>query len=218
MGAHRAGGFAADRAGYCRPEAIPIEFSLLRSGMPMGRTRSAACFVRKMAERAGRKFCSKMKIRERSIWHSNPAIQKQYTPRSGRREDHRGAFTRLRTGRAAGSIARMTVAITGNKCSGHGLPSEGLGRIGIAFAPSNPRRIYLIVDAKEGGLYRSDNGGQSWQRVSDDKRVWGRGWYFGEVSVDPKNPDTVYLPNTTAYQSRDGGKTFTAFKGAPGRR
>jgi photosystem II stability/assembly factor-like uncharacterized protein len=100
--------------------------------------------------------------------------------------------------------------------SGHGLPSEGLGRVGIAFAPSNPRRIYLIVDAKEGGLYRSDNSGQSWQRVSNDKRIWERGWYFGEVSVDPKNPDAVYLPNTTAYQSRDGGKTFTAFKGAPG--
>ena len=100
--------------------------------------------------------------------------------------------------------------------SGQGLPAEGLGRIGIAFAPSNPRRLYLIVDAKEGGLFRSDNGGQSWQRVSTDRRIWGRGWYFGEVSVDPKNPDTVYVPNTSTYQSRDGGKTFTAFKGAPG--
>jgi len=100
--------------------------------------------------------------------------------------------------------------------SGQGLPSEGLGRIGIAFAPSNPKRIYLIVDAKEGGLYRSDNSGQSWQRVSNDRRIWGRGWYFGEVSVDPKDPDTLYLPNTTTYQSHDGGKTFTAFKGAPG--
>ncbi len=100
--------------------------------------------------------------------------------------------------------------------SGQGLPAEGLGRIGIVFAPSNSRRIYLIVDAKEGGLFRSDNGGQSWQRVSTDRRVWGRGWYFGELSVDPKNADTVYVPNTTTYQSRDGGKTFTAFKGAPG--
>jgi photosystem II stability/assembly factor-like uncharacterized protein len=100
--------------------------------------------------------------------------------------------------------------------TGHGLPSEGLGRIGIAFAPSNPRRMYLIVDAKEGGLYRSDDGGQIWQRVSDDKRIWQRGWYFGEVSVDPKDPETVYLPNTTTYKSRDGGKTFTAFRGAPG--
>jgi photosystem II stability/assembly factor-like uncharacterized protein len=100
--------------------------------------------------------------------------------------------------------------------TGQGLPAEGLGRMGIAFAPSNPRRIYLIVDAKEGGLFRSDNGGQSWQRVSNDRRIWQRGWYFGQVSVDPKNPDIVYLPNTTTYKSRDGGKTFEAFRGAPG--
>jgi photosystem II stability/assembly factor-like uncharacterized protein len=99
--------------------------------------------------------------------------------------------------------------------SGHGLPSEGLGRIGIAFAPSNTRRIYLIIDAKDGGLYRSDDNGANWQRVSNDRRTWGRGWYFGEVTVDPKNPDTVYLPNTSIYKSTDGGKTFTAFKGAP---
>jgi photosystem II stability/assembly factor-like uncharacterized protein len=100
--------------------------------------------------------------------------------------------------------------------SGHGLPSEGLGRMGIAFAPSNPRRIYLIADAKEGGLYRSDDSGENWQRVSDDKRIWGRGWYFCEVSVDPKDADTVYVPNTGLYRSRDGGKTFTVLKGEPG--
>ena len=100
--------------------------------------------------------------------------------------------------------------------TGHGLPSEGLGRMGIAFAPSNPRRIYLIADAKEGGLYRSDDGGENWQRASDDKRIWGRGWYFCEVSVDSKDADTVYVPNTGLYRSRDGGKTFTVIKGAPG--
>jgi photosystem II stability/assembly factor-like uncharacterized protein len=100
--------------------------------------------------------------------------------------------------------------------TGHGLPSEGLGRMGIAFAPSNPRRIYVIADAKEGGLYRSDDGGENWRRVSDDKRIWGRGWYFCEVSVDPKDADTVYVPNTGLYRSRDGGKTFTVLKGEPG--
>jgi photosystem II stability/assembly factor-like uncharacterized protein len=100
--------------------------------------------------------------------------------------------------------------------SGRGLPSEGLGRMGIAFAPSNPRRIYLIADAKEGGLYRSDDGGENWRLVSDDKRIWGRGWYFCEVSVDSKDADTAYVPNTGLYRSRDGGKTFTAIKGAPG--
>jgi photosystem II stability/assembly factor-like uncharacterized protein len=100
--------------------------------------------------------------------------------------------------------------------TGHGLPDAELGRIGIAFAPSNPRRIYLIADAKEGGLYRSDDGGETWVRVSQDHRIWGRGWYFGEVAVDPKNPDVVYVPNTGVYRSRDGGKTFTVIKGAPG--
>jgi len=100
--------------------------------------------------------------------------------------------------------------------TGHGLPSEELGRMGIAFAPSNPKRIYLIADAKEGGLYRSDDGGENWERVSKDARIWGRGWYFCEVSVDSKDEDTVYVPNTSLYRSRDGGKTMTAIKGAPG--
>ncbi len=100
--------------------------------------------------------------------------------------------------------------------TGNGLPSEKLGRIGIAFAPSNPQRIYLILDAKEGGLYRSDDRGRSWQHVSGDHRIWGRGWYFGELSVDPIDPDTVYVPNTSLYKSTDGGKNFVALKGAPG--
>ena len=100
--------------------------------------------------------------------------------------------------------------------TGHGLPAEELGRMGIAFAPSNPKRIYLIADAKEGGLYRSDDGGENWARVSKDARIWGRGWYFCEVSVDSKDPETVYVPNTSTYRSRDGGETFTAIKGAPG--
>ncbi|MGB8477046.1 MAG: hypothetical protein WCE61_23450 [Candidatus Acidiferrum sp.] len=100
--------------------------------------------------------------------------------------------------------------------TGYGLPSEELGRMGIAFAPSNPKRIYLIADAKEGGLYRSDDGGENWELVSKDPRIWGRGWYFCEVSVDSKDENTVYVPNTSMYRSRDGGKTWTAIKGAPG--
>jgi photosystem II stability/assembly factor-like uncharacterized protein len=99
---------------------------------------------------------------------------------------------------------------------GNGLPSEKLGRIGIAFAPSEPGRLYALVDAKEGGLYASKDGGGSWTRASSDSRIWGRGWYFGGVTVDPKDPDTVYVCNTAIYRSTDGGKTFVPIKGAPG--
>lgn len=100
--------------------------------------------------------------------------------------------------------------------TGHGLPSEGPGRIGIAFAPSNPKRVYLNVDAKDGGIYRSDDGGQNWKRVANDRRLWQRGWYFGEITVNPKDADNVFVPNTTSYQSHDGGVTFAAWRGHPG--
>jgi photosystem II stability/assembly factor-like uncharacterized protein len=98
----------------------------------------------------------------------------------------------------------------------NGIPTEKLGRIRIAFAPSAPRRVYAIVDAKEGGLYVSEDAGVGWKRASSDRRIWERGWYFGGVTVDPKNADIVYALDTALYRSTDGGKTFFPFKGAPG--
>jgi photosystem II stability/assembly factor-like uncharacterized protein len=100
-----------------------------------------------------------------------------------------------------------------------GLPSaeERLGRIGLDISRSDPKCLYAMVDApKLGGVYRSDDGGESWRRVNSEQRLWGRGSDFAEVKIDPKNKDIVYVANTCAYKSTDGGKTFTAFKGAPG--
>ena len=97
-----------------------------------------------------------------------------------------------------------------------GLPTEGVGRIGIAVAPANPKIVYAIVDAKQGGIYRSDDAGGSWRRMSDETRIWIRGWYFSNVVVDPKDPETLYVSDTSVYRSTDGGKTWTAIKGAPG--
>ncbi len=100
-----------------------------------------------------------------------------------------------------------------------GLPTaeQGLGRIGIAAAPSDPKRLYAMVDAPRlGGVYRSDDAGESWRKVNTEQRLWGRGSDFAEVKVDPKDKDVVYVANTCAYRSTDGGKSFTAFKGAPG--
>jgi photosystem II stability/assembly factor-like uncharacterized protein len=98
----------------------------------------------------------------------------------------------------------------------NGLPAMP-GRMGIAPAPSQPGRVYAIVDAENGGgMYRSDDAGATWTKTSGDTRIWSRGWYFGGITVEPKNPDVVYSVNVNLYRSDDGGKTFAPVKGAPG--
>ncbi|MGH8427066.1 MAG: WD40/YVTN/BNR-like repeat-containing protein [Gammaproteobacteria bacterium] len=105
---------------------------------------------------------------------------------------------------------------TWSKLPMQGLPAD-MGRVGIAVAGGTAGpRLYAIVSAgKQGGLYRSDDGGNNWRLMDDDARLWGRAWYFGRVTVDPKNPDVVYVPNTALYRSTDGGAHFTAIKGSP---
>ncbi|HET9743120.1 MAG TPA: glycoside hydrolase [Terriglobales bacterium] len=101
-----------------------------------------------------------------------------------------------------------------------GLPDwehDKLGRIGITIAPSNGHRMYALVDSPtKGGLYRSDDAGENWQRINSEPRIWGRGSDFAWVRVSPKDENTIYVANTSAYKSTDGGQNFIAWKGAPG--
>jgi photosystem II stability/assembly factor-like uncharacterized protein len=100
-----------------------------------------------------------------------------------------------------------------------GLPTfaQGLGRIGIAIAPNDPKRMYALVESRaEGGLYRSDDAGDTWKRVNNENRIYGRGSDFACVRVSPDNHDEVYVANTSTYRSMDAGQTWTAIKGAPG--
>ncbi|MFL6246085.1 MAG: glycoside hydrolase [Thermoanaerobaculia bacterium] len=100
-----------------------------------------------------------------------------------------------------------------------GLPAgELLGRAGLEVAAANPKRLYAIAGTKKesGGVYRSDDAGETWQRINDDERLWGRPGDFNEVRADPKNADIVYVANVVTWKSIDGGKTFSALRGAPG--
>jgi len=101
-----------------------------------------------------------------------------------------------------------------------GLPTgeDGLARIGIAVAPSEPKRVYLTVESKNkgAGIYRSDDAGASFALVNSDHRIGGRGPGAMGIAVAPDNPDVIYVANTTTWKSTDGGKTFFGFKGAPG--
>jgi photosystem II stability/assembly factor-like uncharacterized protein len=96
---------------------------------------------------------------------------------------------------------------------GNGFPDSHVGRIGIAISDSAPSRVYAIVDGDAGGLYRSDDAGAHWRLASGDPRIWQRGWYFGRITIDPKNADRVYALNTIVLRSDDGGAHFAALKG-----
>lgn len=100
-----------------------------------------------------------------------------------------------------------------------GLPTteQGLARIGFCIAPSNSNRMYATVEAgKYGGIYRSDDAGETWALMNPDERLWGRGNDFAEIKADPKNADIVYTADVVTWKSIDGGKTWSAFRGAPG--
>ena len=89
-----------------------------------------------------------------------------------------------------------------------GMPKGAWGITGVAVAPSNPDKIYALIENKDGGLFMSADGGETWTLTSSDNNIRQRAWYYTKVFVDPKNENTVYCPNVGFMRSRDGGKTF----------
>lgn len=99
-----------------------------------------------------------------------------------------------------------------NISSGKGLPKGTWGIVGVAVAPSNPEKIYAIIENAAGGLFTSSNSGESWTLASSDNNIRQRAWYYTKVFVDPKNENLVYAPNVGFMRSRDGGKTFQSVR------
>jgi photosystem II stability/assembly factor-like uncharacterized protein len=90
-----------------------------------------------------------------------------------------------------------------------GLPKGTIGISGITVSPSNPQNLYAIVEAEDGGVFRSRDGGATWTKTSDSRDLRQRAWYYTRIYADPKNEDVVYVPNVRFHRSNDGGKTFT---------
>jgi photosystem II stability/assembly factor-like uncharacterized protein len=93
-----------------------------------------------------------------------------------------------------------------------GLPKGLFGKAGITVSPANPERIWAIIEAEdekgEGGVYRSDNGGDSWRRMTGEKQLWHRAWYYMRITADPRDENTVWINNVLLYKSVDGGRQF----------
>ena len=189
-------------------------------GHPYGpECRSAASSAPPMAARPGRRCSTRTSTPARSTWPSTRAIRRPSTPCCGRRGRVRGRTARSR-GPNSGLFKSTDGGTTWKPLAG-GLPSfaqDGLGRIGIGIAPSDPQsHVRAGGGARQaGGVYRSDDAGANWQRVNSEQRIYGRGSDFACVRVDPKNKDVIYVANTSTYRSTDAGQTFTAIKGAPG--
>ena len=89
-----------------------------------------------------------------------------------------------------------------------GMPQGPIGKIGVTVSPADPNRVWAIVEANNGGVYRSDDGGWTWTQTNDERKLRQRAFYYSRIYADPWDKETVYCLNTGLYRSTDGGKTF----------
>ncbi|RMH68242.1 MAG: glycosyl hydrolase [Bacteroidetes bacterium] len=90
----------------------------------------------------------------------------------------------------------------------NGLPRGTLGIIGVTVSPANPDRVWALVEARDGGVFRSEDAGATWRKVNDDRNLRQRAWYYTRLYADPQDADRLYVLNVQFWRSKDGGRTF----------
>jgi photosystem II stability/assembly factor-like uncharacterized protein len=92
-----------------------------------------------------------------------------------------------------------------------GIPKGPIGTIGVTVSPVNSERVWAIIEAPEGGVFRSDDGGATWKKINEDRSLRQRAWYYSRIIADTKDENICYVMNVNFHRSTDGGKTFTEF-------
>lgn len=95
----------------------------------------------------------------------------------------------------------------------NGLPEGIWGKVGVAIAPSNSNRVYALIEAEDGGLYKSDDGGESWTLATASRLIRQRAWYYTTLTVHPAKEDEVWFPQVPLLRTKDAGKTLEFVKG-----
>ena len=99
-----------------------------------------------------------------------------------------------------------------NISDNEGLPSGIWGISGVSVSPVNSKKVFALIENKEGGLFRSDDGGSSWKKVNEDRNLRQRAWYYTRVYADSQNENRVYVMNVSFWRSEDGGKSFDRYR------
>jgi len=97
-----------------------------------------------------------------------------------------------------------------------GMPDGPLGIIGVTVSPVNSERVWAIIEAEEGGVYRSDDAGETWRRINQSRALRQRAWYYSRIYADTQDENTVYVMNVRYHKSTDGGNTFKAYNAPHG--